>query len=93
MRLSSPVRYQIVHPTGYGEMADASDLDMSTLREISCVNEAKFGESLPRVKPLAGNAEPSLRNEEGVETRRFPLNGIVPKGEGIVQRTNRAIWR
>ena len=43
---------------------------------------AKFGES------LTANTEPSLRNKEGVETRRF--GPIVRKnyGQGIVQTTN-----
>ena len=43
---------------------------------------AKFGES------LTANTEPSLRNKEGVETRRFGPNVRKNKGQGIVQTTN-----
>lgn len=43
------------------------------------MNPLKFGESFAN-----GNAEPSLRNKEGVETRR----GASRTDEGIVQTTN-----
>jgi hypothetical protein len=63
-------------------MVDAADLDfLSARREIGDVELLKFGET------LTGNPEPSLRNQEGVETRRAAPKAFS-NGEGIVQTTN-----
>jgi hypothetical protein len=56
----------------------------STQMGTSAVNAPKFGEPFTN-----GNAEPSLTNEEGVETRQEPSR----TDEGIVQTTNTEKWQ
>lgn len=70
-------------------MADAGDLTkLSASEETQMVELLKFGETLVDTQ---GNAEPSLSDEEGVESGRGAPKEII-YGEGALQTTNIDRW-